>query len=261
MNAQPLLINRVPTPYPVIVAPVPSPKRSESKRSGAKRSGSKRSDAKRSGAKRSGAKRSHPKRSGAKRSHTKRSGAKRSHTKRSGAKRSHTKRSGAKRSGAKRSGAKRSGAKRSGSKRTHTKRSGAKRSGAKRSGAKRSHTKRSHTKRSGAKNIYSVENMMRYFYEMTVKNLSNEHKASINIDKSKGMMYGTASRDELIKMPWMYCVKPLWSVAPGPYTFRINFEGGKNGEKIKKTLSIYNGTVNLFPNSSVILNDILSKCN
>ena len=241
MNAQPLLINRVPTPYPVIVAPVPSPKRSESKRSGAKRSGSKRSDAKRSGAKRSGAKRSHPKRSGAKRSHTKRSGAKRSHTKRSGAKRSHTKRSGAKRSGAKRSGAKRSG-----SKRTHTKRSGAKRSGA---------------KRSGAKNIYSVENMMRYFYEMTVKNLSNEHKASINIDKSKGMMYGTASRDELIKMPWMYCVKPLWSVAPGPYTFRINFEGGKNGEKIKKTLSIYNGTVNLFPNSSVILNDILSKCN
>jgi hypothetical protein len=114
--------------------------------------------------------------------------------------------------------------------------------------------------RSGAKNIYSVENMMRYFYEMTVKNLSNEHKASINIDKSKGMMYGTASRDELIKMPWMYCVKPLWSVAPGPYTFRINFEGGKNGEKIKKTLSIYNGTVNLFPNSSVILNDILSKC-
>ena len=199
MNAQPLLINRVPTPYPVIVAPVPSPKRSESKRSGAKRSG---------------AKRSHTKRSGAKRSHTKRSGAKRSHTKRSGAKRSHTKRS----------------------------------------------AKRSHTMRSGAKNIYSVENMMRYFYEMTVKNLSNEHKASINIDKSKGMMYGTASRDELIKMPWMYCVKPLWSVAPGPYTFRINFEGGKNGEKIKKTLSIYNGTVNLFPNSSVILNDILSKC-
>jgi hypothetical protein len=219
MNAQPLLINRVPTPYPVIVAPVPSPKRSESKRSGAKRSG---------------AKRSHTKRSGAKRSHTKRSGAKRSHTKRSGAKRSHTKRSGAKRS--------------------HTKRSGAKRSHTKRS------AKRSHTMRSGAKNIYSVENMMRYFYEMTVKNLSNEHKASINIDKSKGMMYGTASRDELIKMPWMYCVKPLWSVAPGPYTFRINFEGGKNGEKIKKTLSIYNGTVNLFPNSSVILNDILSKC-
>ena len=206
MNAQPLLINRVPTPYPVIVAPVPSPKRSESKRSGAKRSG---------------AKRSHPKRSGAKQSHPKRSGAKQSHPKRSGAKRS-------------------------GAKRSHTKRSGA---------------KQRHAKRSHAKNIYSVENMMRYFYEMTVKNLSNEHKASINIDKSKGMMYGTASRDELIKMPWMYCVKPLWSVAPGPYTFRINFEGGKNGEKIKKTLSIYNGTVNLFPNSSVILNDILSKCN
>ena len=251
MNAQPLLINRVPTPYPVIVAPVPSPKRSESKRSGAKRS-----HPKRSGAKRSGAKRSHPKRSGAKRSHPKRSGAKRSHPKRSGAKQSHSKRSGAKRSHTKRSGSKRSHTKRSGAKQRHPKRSGAKRSGAKRSGAKRSHTKRS-----GAKNIYSVENMMRYFYEMTVKNLSNEHKASINIDKSKGMMYGTASRDELIKMPWMYCVKPLWSVAPGPYTFRINFEGGKNGEKIKKTLSIYNGTVNLFPNSSVILNDILSKCN
>ena len=260
MNAQPLLINRVPTPYPVIVAPVPSPKRSESKRSGAKRS-----HPKRSGAKRSGAKRSHPKRSGAKRSHTKRSGAKRSHPKRSGAKQSHSKRSGAKRSHTKRSHTKRSGSKRShtkrsGAKQRHPKRSGAKRSGAKRSGAKRSGAKRSHTKRSGAKNIYSVENMMRYFYEMTVKNLSNEHKASINIDKSKGMMYGTASRDELIKMPWMYCVKPLWSVAPGPYTFRINFEGGKNGEKIKKTLSIYNGTVNLFPNSSVILNDILSKC-
>ena len=260
MNAQPLLINRVPTPYPVIVAPVPSPKRSESKRSGAKRS-----HPKRSGAKRSGAKRSHPKRSGAKRSHPKRSGAKRSHPKRSGAKQSHSKRSGAKRSHTKRSGSKRSHTKRSGAKQRHPKRSGAKqrhpkRSGAKRSGAKRSGAKRSHTKRSGAKNIYSVENMMRYFYEMTVKNLSNEHKASINIDKSKGMMYGTASRDELIKMPWMYCVKPLWSVAPGPYTFRINFEGGKNGEKIKKTLSIYNGTVNLFPNSSVILNDILSKC-
>ena len=102
--------------------------------------------------------------------------------------------------------------------------------------------------------------MMRYFYEMTVKNLSNENKASINIDKSKGMMYGTASREELVKMPWMYCVKPLWSVAPGPYTFRINFEGGKKGEKIKKTLSIYNGTVNLFPTSSILLNDILSKC-
>jgi hypothetical protein len=95
---------------------------------------------------------------------------------------------------------------------------------------------------------------------MTVKNLSNENKASINIDKSKGMMYGTASREELVKMPWMYCVKPLWSVAPGPYTFRINFEGGKNGEKIKKTLSIYNGTVNLFPTSTILLNDILSKC-
>jgi hypothetical protein len=95
---------------------------------------------------------------------------------------------------------------------------------------------------------------------MTVKNLSTENKASVNIDKSKGMMYGTDSREELVKMPWMYCVKPLWSVAPGPYTFRINFEGGKNGEKIKKTLSIYNGTVNLFPTSSVLLNDMLSKC-
>ena len=110
------------------------------------------------------------------------------------------------------------------------------------------------------KNIYSVENMMRYFYEMTVKNLTNEHKASINIDKSRGIMYGTASREELVKMPWMYCVKPLWTVAPGPYTFRINFDGGKNGEKIKKTLSIYNGTVNLFPNSSVVLNDLLMSC-
>jgi hypothetical protein len=208
MNAQqPLLINRVPTPYPQIASPVSDPKQNDE-----------RSGAKRSGAKRSGAKRSHRKRSGSKRRGDKRS-----------AKRSHRKRSGAKRSGAKRSGAKRSGDKRSGDKRSQT-------------------------------NIYSVENMMRYFYEMTVKNLSNENKASINIDKSKGMMYGTASREELVKMPWMYCVKPLWSVAPGPYTFRINFEGGKKGEKIKKTLSIYNGTVNLFPTSTILLNDILSKC-
>ena len=229
MNAQPVLINqRVPTPYPEIVAPVTNP--SVVKQSGSKRSGSKRSSAKRSRSKRSGTKRS-----------TRRSGTKRSGTKRSGAKRSVKK-----------------SAKKSHAKRSHTKRSGAKRS-TRRSGSKRS-TRRSRSKKGVVKNIYSVENMIRYFYEMTVKNLSTENKASVNIDKSKGMMYGTASREELVKMPWMYCVKPLWSVAPGPYTFRINFEGGKNGEKIKKTLSIYNGTVNLFPTSSVLLNDMLSKC-
>jgi len=80
---------------------------------------------------------------------------------------------------------------------------------------KRSHkrsTKRSQDKTrkrsSHSRTEYNIPNSIRFFYDMTVKRLSSDHKASLNV-KDKEILYGQATKKELEQMPWMFGVNPI----------------------------------------------------
>ena len=106
---------------------------------------------------------------------------------------------------------------------------------------KKSHTKRSikhsHKKRSSTHET-SIPKKIKYFYDITVKHLLKEHQDALQMDTTKSIMVGTASKEELQKMPWMIGVTVNWSLVPGPYSFVIQFSHTKDG--IQKRLSIGN---------------------
>jgi hypothetical protein len=137
-------------------------------------------------------------------------------------------------------------------KHSKAKHSKAKHSKAKHSKAKHSKAKHSKAKHSKAK-PKTIQNTIKNYYEITLKVLLDETKLKIN----KNTLHGTASKKQLESMPWMYCVKPLWSIAPEPYTFDIVFEIENN--KVKKTLSIYNGSENILYPSKLVLD--VENCN
>ena len=88
---------------------------------------------------------------------------------------------------------------------------------------------------------------------MTLKNLSNENKAFLEINKDKNMIFGKISMIELQKMPWMYGVNPIWSSVPEPYMFELSLSQQEKGSEIQKKLSIYNGSVYLVKNKNLNL--------
>jgi len=106
---------------------------------------------------------------------------------------------------------------------------------------KKSHTKRSlkhsHKKHSSTHET-SIPKKIKYFYDITVKHLAKEHQDALQMDTTKSILVGTASQDELQKMPWMIGVTVNWSLVPGPYSFVIQFSHAKDG--IQKRLSIGN---------------------
>ena len=147
----------------------------------------------------------------------------------------------------------------------HSKTKKSKHSKTKKSKTKKSKTKKSKTKKSktkgkksrkvkSSKNKKHLNNSIKTEYDIALKIIGDETKLKIN----GNTLHGIATKEQLEKMPWMsaYCVKPLWSVVPEPYTFDIVFE---KTDKVRKILSVYNGSINLLHPSKLLLD--LSNCN
>ena len=113
--------------------------------------------------------------------------------------------------------------------------------------AKRSQDK---TRKRPSRTEYNIPNSVKLFYDMTVKRLSTDHKAVLNV-KDKSILYGQATKTELEQMPWMFGVNPIWSSVPEPYEFQIHFSQNGKGEEIKKALFILNGNAVLVKNVQV----------
>ena len=126
-------------------------------------------------------------------------------------------------------------------KRSHNK------SHAKHSAKQRSQDK---TRKRPSRTEYNIPNSVKLFYDMTVKRLSTDHKALLNV-KDKSILYGQATQKELEQMPWMFGVNPIWSSVPEPYEFQIHFTQNGKGEEIKKALFILNGNAVLVKNVQV----------
>ena len=81
---------------------------------------------------------------------------------------------------------------------------------------------------------------MKFFHDSTLKHLSTENKEFLQINKKDQILYGRISTKELLQMPWMFNVKPIWTSVPEPYTFTLKFTQ-VNKEAIQTSLSIMNG--------------------
>lgn len=106
------------------------------------------------------------------------------------------------------------------------------------------------TRKRPSRTEYNIPNSVKLFYDMTVKRLSTDHKALLNV-KDKSILYGQATQKELEQMPWMFGVNPIWSSVPEPYEFQIHFTQNGKGEEIKKALFILNGNAVLVKNIQV----------
>jgi hypothetical protein len=98
-------------------------------------------------------------------------------------------------------------------------------------------------KKSKKSSDYNLPNRIKYFYEMTLKNLST-NKDLLQL-KDKNIIYGKATMKELLNMPWMFNVKPLWSSVQEPYFFELSLTHKNKNDKIDKFLSIHNGNIYL----------------
>ena len=94
-------------------------------------------------------------------------------------------------------------------------------------------------KKSKRKHHYSLKNRIKFFYDLTLENLSDQNKPILTIKDNK--IVGKISIDELKNMPWMTGIKLLYSSVPEPYTFELCLE--KKGQEIEKYLTVYNGNV------------------
>jgi hypothetical protein len=89
----------------------------------------------------------------------------------------------------------------------------------------------------------TLKNRLKFFYDITLKHLSNEHQSLLTIKDNKIM--GKMDINELKKMPWMIGINLFYSSVPEPYLVELEL---KKDKEIQKYLTVYNGSIFLAKN-------------
>jgi len=111
----------------------------------------------------------------------------------------------------------------------------------KRQSPKRQSPKRKSPKRQSPKRLSKVDKelneKLKLFYDVTKKVLSYGNE-SLLLDHKKKRLCGMLSKEELVKMPWMFNLNLNFDIVHEPYLFEIVFK--KKEDKIEKFLTIKN---------------------